>query len=140
YDMTYVKEELNKVADCLLQYFESDMHEDVHDVHDFVQADKRIDPKGEDLPLHWFQEIAEHYIEIWAMQAHELRWSKQLKKQVEAQDLEAQGLVEAEMADVQPVAEALSREDDLTVGQALETADPRPGGGDPGDAQLHACI
>ncbi|KAG6881060.1 hypothetical protein C0993_003010, partial [Termitomyces sp. T159_Od127] len=64
FDITYVKGELNKVADCLLQYFESDTCDDVHDAHDFVQADKRIDPDGEDLPLHWFQEIAEHQVEI----------------------------------------------------------------------------
>ncbi|KAG6871616.1 hypothetical protein C0993_002981 [Termitomyces sp. T159_Od127] len=64
FDITYVKEELNKVADCLSQYFESDTHDDVHDAHDFVQADKCIDPDGEDLPLHWFQEIAERQVEI----------------------------------------------------------------------------
>ncbi|KAG6867450.1 hypothetical protein C0993_002665, partial [Termitomyces sp. T159_Od127] len=72
------------------------------------------------------------------MQARKMRCSKWLKEQVEAQDLEAQGLAEAELANVRPVVEALSGEDNLTIGQVLETADPRPGGGDPGDAQLHA--
>ncbi|KAG6875884.1 hypothetical protein C0992_001897 [Termitomyces sp. T32_za158] len=52
--------------------------------YDFVQVDKHIDPEGEDLPLHWFQEIAEHHIEIQAMQACELHCSKWLKKNVEA--------------------------------------------------------
>ncbi|KAG6865661.1 hypothetical protein C0993_007886, partial [Termitomyces sp. T159_Od127] len=121
YDITYVKGELNKVVDCLLKYFESDMHKDVHNVHDFVQADKRIDPDGEDLPLHRFQEIVEHHIEIQAMQACEVRHSKQLKEQVEAQDLEAHSLVEAE----QPSVQTLSGEEDLTIGQALATVDQR---------------
>ncbi|KAG6881730.1 hypothetical protein C0995_002794, partial [Termitomyces sp. Mi166 len=49
-----------------------DTQDDVHDVHNFVQADKRIDPEGKDLPLHRFQEIVEHQVEIRAMQAHKL--------------------------------------------------------------------
>ncbi|KAG6884040.1 hypothetical protein C0993_001863 [Termitomyces sp. T159_Od127] len=117
-----------------------DMCKDVHDVQDFVQVDKQIDPKGKDLPLHWFQEIAEHHMEIQAMQAHKLRHSSQLKEQVELQDLEAQGLAEAEPAAAWPVVELLSSEDNLTVRQALEISDPRPGAVDPEDAQLCAYI
>ncbi|KAG6883826.1 hypothetical protein C0992_007681, partial [Termitomyces sp. T32_za158] len=98
FDITYVKGELNKVVDCLSRYFKSDTHDDVHNVYDFVQANKRIDLEGKDLPLHWFQEIAEHHIEIRAMQDHELRHSKRLKEQLEVQDLEAQGLASAEPA------------------------------------------
>ncbi|KAG6875824.1 hypothetical protein C0993_007224 [Termitomyces sp. T159_Od127] len=73
-------------------------------------------------------------------QVHKLHCRNQLKEQVEAQDLEAQGLAEAALADEQPVVQASSREDNLTVGQVLETADPRPRGGDPGDVQLHIYI
>ncbi|KAG6859381.1 hypothetical protein C0995_009111 [Termitomyces sp. Mi166 len=95
FDITYVKGELNKVADCLLRYFESDTADDMHNVYDYVQADKRIDPEGEDLPLHRFHEIAEKRVEIQAMQAQELRRSKQLKEQKELRDLCAQQMVEA---------------------------------------------
>lgn len=33
FNITYIKGEYNKVADCLSQYFESDTGADVHDVH-----------------------------------------------------------------------------------------------------------
>ncbi|KAG6884521.1 hypothetical protein C0992_006134, partial [Termitomyces sp. T32_za158] len=140
FDITYVKGELNKVVDCLLQYFKSDTHDNVHEVHDFVQADKRIDLEGEDLPLHWFQEIAERHVEIQAMQAHELRHSKQLKEQLEVQDLEAQGLASAEPAVIWPMKELLLRDDNPTGEQALGIADPSPRPTDLEDVQLHAYI
>ncbi|KAG6862753.1 hypothetical protein C0993_001649, partial [Termitomyces sp. T159_Od127] len=140
FDITYVKGELNKVADCLLQYFESDTRDDVHDAHDFVQADKRIDPDGEDLPLHRFQEIAERHVEIRAMQAHVLRRSKRLQEQLEARDLEAQGLAGAGPAVTRPIEEPLSSDDDPTVEQALGINEPIPRTADLEDAQLRACI
>ncbi|KAG6881467.1 hypothetical protein C0993_001369, partial [Termitomyces sp. T159_Od127] len=140
FDITYVKEELNKVTDCLSQYFKSDTHDDVHNAHDFVQADKHIDPDGEDLPLHRFQEIAEHQVEIRAMQAHMLRHSKQLQEQLEAQDLEAQGLAGAGPAVTRPIEEPSSSDDDPTVEQALGINEPTPRTADLEDAQLRACI
>ncbi|KAG6893761.1 hypothetical protein C0992_008719 [Termitomyces sp. T32_za158] len=140
FDITYVKGELNKVADCLLQYFESDTRDDVHEVHDFVQVDKHIDPDGEDLPLHRFQEIAEHHVEIRAMQAHVLRCSKWLKEQLEVQDLEAQGLAGAEPAVIRPMEEPLSSDDNPTVEQALGSADPSSKTADLEDTQLRERI
>ncbi|KAG6893462.1 hypothetical protein C0995_000490 [Termitomyces sp. Mi166 len=95
FDITYVKGELNKVADCLSQYFESDTTDDVHNVYDYVQADKWIDPEGKDLPLHRFHEIMKERVEIQAMQAQELCRSKRLKEQLELRNLEAQQMVEA---------------------------------------------
>ncbi|KAG6886784.1 hypothetical protein C0992_002380, partial [Termitomyces sp. T32_za158] len=92
--------------------------------HDFVQVDKRIDPEGKDLPLHWFQEIAEHHIEIRAMQACELRRSKRLKENMEARNLEAQGLADAWPAEVLPIVDVPSTDEDLTIGQALDSAGP----------------
>ncbi|KAG6879925.1 hypothetical protein C0995_007145, partial [Termitomyces sp. Mi166 len=90
FDIIYVKGELNKVVDCLSQYFESDTPDDVHNVYDYVQADKRIDPEGKDLPLHRFHKIVEKRVEIRAMQAQELHRSKRLREQKELRDLEAQ--------------------------------------------------
>ncbi|KAG6896208.1 hypothetical protein C0992_009714 [Termitomyces sp. T32_za158] len=109
-------------------------------VHDFVQADKRIDLEGEDLPLHRFQEIAEHHVEIRAMQAHRLCRSKQLKEQLEVQDLKAQGLARAEPAVIWPMEELLSIDDNPTVEQALGIADPSPRTTDCEDAYLHGHI
>jgi len=51
FDITYVKGEYNKVADCLSRYYESNTAADVHAYHDYVQADLKVDPIGEDLPL-----------------------------------------------------------------------------------------
>jgi hypothetical protein len=51
FDITYIKGEYNKVADCLSRYYKNDTSADVHEFHDYVQADRRIDPKGEDLPM-----------------------------------------------------------------------------------------
>ncbi|KAG6882137.1 hypothetical protein C0992_012643, partial [Termitomyces sp. T32_za158] len=135
FDITYVKGELNKVADCLSQYFESDTRDDVHEAHDFVQADKRIDPEGKDLPLHWFQEIAEQQVEIQAMQARELRRSKRLKENVEARNLKARGLADARAAEAVPIGDVLSADDNITIGQALNSAALVSAAVDAGDAQ-----
>ncbi|TFK57855.1 hypothetical protein BDN72DRAFT_734779, partial [Pluteus cervinus] len=43
FDITYVKGEFNKVADCLSRYFESDSPGEHHDVHEYVNADQQID-------------------------------------------------------------------------------------------------
>ena len=51
FDISYVKGELNKVADCSSQYYESDMSQDIHHVYDYVYADAWIDPEGDNLPL-----------------------------------------------------------------------------------------
>ncbi|KAG6882787.1 hypothetical protein C0995_013753 [Termitomyces sp. Mi166 len=119
FDITYVKRELNKVADCLSRYFKSDTIDDVHNVYDYVQADKWIDPEGEDLPLHRFHKIVEKKVEIQAMQAQELRCSKWLRKQLELRDLEAQQMVEATKTPNKGI-ESLSHDDDPSLAQVLE--------------------
>ncbi|KAG6883655.1 hypothetical protein C0995_011779, partial [Termitomyces sp. Mi166 len=111
--------ELNKVTDCLLRYFESDTIDDTHNVYDYVQVDKRIDPEGENLPLHRFHEIVEKKVEIQAMQAQELRCSKQLKEQLELCDLEAQQMVEATKTPNKGI-ESLSHDDDPLLAQVLK--------------------
>ncbi|RDB19217.1 Transposon Ty3-G Gag-Pol polyprotein, partial [Hypsizygus marmoreus] len=72
FDITYVKGELNKVADCLSRYYESDLPEEAHDVYDYVRADQRIDPTGEDMPAHRFQEVTERVVELRAMRDGEV--------------------------------------------------------------------
>ncbi|KAG6858027.1 hypothetical protein C0995_003300, partial [Termitomyces sp. Mi166 len=119
FDITYVKGELNKVTDCLLQYFESNTPDDMHNVYDYVQADKRIDPEGKDLPLHRFHKIAEKRVEIQAMQAQELRCSKQLREQKELHDLEAQQMEEATKTPNRGI-ESFSHNDNPSLAQVLE--------------------
>ncbi|KAG6858174.1 hypothetical protein C0995_002039, partial [Termitomyces sp. Mi166 len=101
------------------QYFESDTAEDIHNVYDYVQADKRIDPEGEDLPLHRFHEIVEKKVEIQAMQAQELRRSKRLREQKEFRDLEAQQMVEATKNPNKGI-KSSSRDDDPSLARVLE--------------------
>ncbi|KAG6882403.1 hypothetical protein C0995_014798, partial [Termitomyces sp. Mi166 len=158
FDITYVKGELNKVVDCLSQYFESDTPDDMHNVYDYVQADKWIDPEGEDLPLHRFHEIVEKRVEIRAMQAQELRCSKRLKEQKELRDLEAQQMVEAtknpnkgiesfshndnpSLAQVlEKRTESSTTDDNLAVAQVLATGTKAPVNSEHGEAQMHAHI
>jgi hypothetical protein len=95
FDITYVKGELNKIADCLSRYFESDATNETHEVHKYVRADTRIDPLGEDLPTPRFHKMKERVIEIRALHGMEIRQSHRLIEQQEAQDLEAQVMAEA---------------------------------------------
>ena len=41
---------MNKVADCLSCYYESDTVQDIHLYDEYVHADACIDLAGEDLP------------------------------------------------------------------------------------------
>jgi hypothetical protein len=50
FDIQYVKGETNLVADALSRYHENDNWDDVYDAAQYVNADKRLDPEGEDLP------------------------------------------------------------------------------------------
>ncbi|KAG6880644.1 hypothetical protein C0995_005224, partial [Termitomyces sp. Mi166 len=119
FDITYVKGELNKVVDCLSRYFESDTPDDMHNVYDYVQADKRIDPEGKDLPLHRFHKIVEKRVEIRAMQAQELRRSNRLREQKELCDLEAQQMEEATKTPNKEI-ESSSHNDNPLLAQVLE--------------------
>ncbi|KAG6870192.1 hypothetical protein C0992_000778, partial [Termitomyces sp. T32_za158] len=74
------------------------------------------------------------------MQARELRRSKRLKENVEARDLEAQGLAEAQAADDEPIGDVSSTDDDITLGQALNSVVPGSVVVDAGDAQLRRRI
>jgi hypothetical protein len=50
FDIQYIKGVTNKVADSLSRYYQLDTSEDSHPTFDFVNADVRLDPEGEDLP------------------------------------------------------------------------------------------
>jgi hypothetical protein len=50
YKITYVKGELNKVADCLSRYYANNDPEETHPFDAYVNADARFDPEGEELP------------------------------------------------------------------------------------------
>ena len=50
YDITYVRGETNLVADALSRYYESDNWDESIAKTQYVNADTRLDPDGEDLP------------------------------------------------------------------------------------------
>ncbi len=108
FDITYIKGELNKVADCLSRYFENDTSSDVHELHEYVQADRRIDPDGEDLPRERYQEVVEKTVEIWVMQVVEARHSQRLREARKQREHEADEMhnadVEHDEIHVQPLA------------------------------------
>jgi len=94
FDITYVKGEYNKVADCLSHYYESDTAADIHAYHDYVQAGLKVDPIGEDLPLARYQEVVERTVEMCAMHAMETQRSQQLQEAKGHLEIEAQELLE----------------------------------------------
>ncbi len=95
FDITYVKGDNNKVADCLSRYYENDTYEDVHGIHEYIRADVRVDPTGEDLPPDRLAEIVENLIEMRAMQEETRRRSQRIKERTELRDIEAQEMAEA---------------------------------------------
>jgi len=95
FDITYIKGDLNKVADCLSRYYKNDTIADVYQYDKYVRADAWIDPTGEDLSAQRFKEMTEHVIEIRAMKAREERYSRRLCERLEQCDLEAAEMIEA---------------------------------------------
>ena len=53
----YIRGELNKVADSLLCYYMSDSPDEIHDISEYVNADSRLDPEGDDLPRIRMEEL-----------------------------------------------------------------------------------
>ncbi|KAK0214972.1 hypothetical protein IW262DRAFT_1465747 [Armillaria fumosa] len=94
FDITYIKGENNKVADCLSRYYENDTWEDTHSINKYVQADAHIDPNGDDLPPSQLQEVWDKVMEICAMQETQHRHSHWLQEKKELRKIEAQELAE----------------------------------------------
>jgi RNase H-like domain found in reverse transcriptase len=56
FDITYVKGEMNLVADALSRYYENNQWDESYNASHYVNTDARLDPKGEDLPWDRFEE------------------------------------------------------------------------------------
>jgi hypothetical protein len=69
FDITYVKGESNKVADCLSRYYKSDKLGEKHHPHEYVHADIIVNPEADDLPKDQIDEIHHHVDQIMAMEA-----------------------------------------------------------------------
>ena len=99
FDIRYVKGNSNKVADALSRYYEHDSWADVPELHDYVNADVRLDPEHDDLPWDRFQEVKDKVIE------NRVHCTNNAKLQVELaalrERLEDRDVIAAEMAAVQ---------------------------------------
>ena len=73
FNITYVKEELNKVADYLLCYYKSDTSKDIYHVYDYVCADIWIDPEGDDLPPQHVEELGQQVEQLHTCYKGDLR-------------------------------------------------------------------
>ena len=71
FDIRYIQGKLNKVADCLSRYYESDMWYDVYDVSEYVDADVWLDPTLDDVPWNQLQEIKDRTVEMHTIQVTE---------------------------------------------------------------------
>jgi hypothetical protein len=127
FDITYIKGELNKVADCLSWYNENDTESDAYEPYEYVHTDARIDPMGEDLPIPRFQEITEKTIEI---REGELRRSWHLQERLEERDIEARIMAEANSRETSVHNEttertqqddrgAITLDEDISLGDAI---------------------
>lgn len=57
YKIMYVKGDSNRVADCLSRYYINDKDGETHNYDDYVNADARFDPEGDELPLERREEL-----------------------------------------------------------------------------------
>jgi hypothetical protein len=96
YDIQYVRGSSNKVADSLSRYHQSDTPEDKYRPYEYVSADLRLDPEGEDLPWGRIVEIRAISEEIPP---------RTLREQTEDRDVEARQLAEARRDRETPVDE-----------------------------------
>jgi hypothetical protein len=125
FDITYVKGELNKVADCLSRYYENDTPADVYEPYEYVNADVRIDKNGDDLPLQRYKEVFENTEYIRMMEEPNVRRSnrlRQMKDRVEAREKEA-----AELKDVSSVASEVQEPLVSTIPPEDKDVDPTLG-------------
>jgi conjugal transfer/entry exclusion protein len=63
FDIRYIKEELNKVADVLSHYYKHDYWMKVPEMQDYINTNVRLDPDHNDLPKECLFKVEEKVIE-----------------------------------------------------------------------------
>ena len=92
HDIVYVKGQLNKVADTLSRYYETDTWYDTHHVDNYVSADIRLDRDLEDVPEPRIVKVRKGDVSFHALRVAatlEQRRSHRILSRQEARDLEA---------------------------------------------------
>lgn len=59
----------NKVADTLSRYYKNNTWDDCHDVSEYVNVDRRLDPGLEDIPPDQRKEVTSNTVQLMAMEA-----------------------------------------------------------------------
>jgi hypothetical protein len=67
YKIMYLKGEDNKVADSLSRYFSSDVPDEYHGLASYVNADARLDPEADDLPIARRTELIRMNVKVMPM-------------------------------------------------------------------------
>src|SRR6266850_1240509 len=75
YSMEYIQGTTNLVADSLSRYYHSDEPDERHDILAYVNADARLDPEGDNLPIMRATELVSMRMETrWQrIKSHEIR-------------------------------------------------------------------
>jgi len=63
YSMEYIQGTTNLVADSLSCYYSSNEPDEMHDISAYINADTRLDPKGDDLPIMHVTELVSMHME-----------------------------------------------------------------------------
>jgi hypothetical protein len=87
FDIRYIKGELNKGADCLSRYYETDEWDEIHEPHHYVTADIRLDPNLEDIAFDRRDEVIRDLAQSEERLAA-LRRSARLRNAIEPRDAE----------------------------------------------------
>ena len=124
FNITYIKGKNNKVVDCLSRYFEDDRSANLYEYYKYVDADKRIDPEGEDLPNGCIDEIQNKMVGLKLIQDIVPRCSKWLQEKKEDWELEAQLMKDAQLEQpkaIEAILDSWMHEEgeDITLGDSL---------------------
>jgi hypothetical protein len=102
YEITYLKGDKNKVVDSLLHYFSSDELNKDHSLPSYVNADSRLDPGTDDLPIACKAELIAMHVGVMPLESDSLKLTdrveecelllKELLTNVEAKDKSDPGL------------------------------------------------
>ena len=66
FNITYVKGELNKVADCLLHYYKSNISKDIYYIYNYMHTDAQIDSEEDNLPPQQVEELGQQIEQLHA--------------------------------------------------------------------------
>jgi hypothetical protein len=114
YEVMHVPGEQNKVADCLSRYYENDRFDEVHEPHEYVTSDVRLDPKHEDLTELRLQELGEE-------KAMGQMLARRIRDRNEDRVLEADQMAAAtRLVDIPEEDNPRDDTHDMTVGEALQ--------------------